>query len=361
MYSYRCSCSTDCQCKGCAAKDATVKELQLKYEELKESGSKEESGLTSKSENVGDKYLKSDDKVNTYTGLPSLGAFEDLVNLITPVASNMQYWRGSHKHVPRQENQQPNYKSGPARKLSIREELLMVLMKLRLGIINELLGDMFGVSSSSVSQIFNTYARMLSKVVSPLIFWPPKEKIRQHLPKDMAKYPDLRVTIDCTEVFIERPRHLDLQAQTWSDYKKHNTVKVLIGISPNGGIIFLSKAWGGRTSDKKITSDSGFLDLLDKGDLVMADRGFPIQEDLLLRGAKLLIPPPSSGITQMIRSEVQKTKAVANARIHVERAIGRMKRYSILTGTLPISLIPLIDDIFTICAALCNLHPPLVN
>ena len=93
----------------------------------------------------------------------------------------------------------------------------------------------------------------------------------------------------------------------------------------------------------------------------MADRGFPIQEDLLLHGAKLLIPPPSSGITQMIRSEVQKTKAVANARIHVERAIGRMKRYSILTGTLPISLIPLIDDIFTICAALCNLHPPLVN
>ena len=334
-----------------------MKELQFRYDELKESSAKEDLGLSTKSENVSGRYLKSDEKVNTYMGLPSLSAFDDLVQLITPVASNMQYWRGSQKYIPRQEILQS--KSGPARKLSVREELVMVLMKLRLGLINELLGDMFGVSSSSVSQIFNTYARMLSKVVKPLIFWPPKERIHEHLPKDMEKYPNLRVTIDCTEVFIERPRHLDLQAQTWSDYKKHNTVKVLIGISPNGAITFLSKAWGGRTSDKKITCDSGFLDLLDHRDLVMADRGFPIQEDLLLRGAKLLIPPPSSGMDQMIRSQVQKTKAVANARIHVERAIGQMKRYSILTGTLPISLVPLVDD--TVCAALCNLHPPLVN
>ena len=65
-----------------------------------------------------------------------------------------------------------------------------------------------------------------------------------------------------------------------------------MGIAPNGAITFLSKAWGGRASDKKITTESGFLDLLDPDDLVMADRGFPIQEDLLIRGAKLLIPPP---------------------------------------------------------------------
>ena len=169
------------------------------------------------------------------------------------------------------------------------------------------------------------------------------------------------MTIDCTEVFIERPRHLELQAQTWSDYKKHNTVKVLVGIAPNGAISFLSKAWGGRASDKKITCESGLLDHLDHGDLVMADRGFPIQEELLLRGATLLIPPPSSGKEQQTRAEVQNTKAVANARIHVERAIGRMKRFALLTGTLPITLVPLVDDIFVVSAALCNLLPPLVS
>ena len=49
-----------------------------------------------------------------------------------------------------------------------------------------------------------------------------------------------------------------------------------------------------------------------------------------------------------------------SCRIHVERAIGRMKRYEILNGTLPINLVPLVDDIATVCAALSNLWSDLV-
>jgi hypothetical protein len=56
---------------------------------------------------------------------------------------------------------------------------------------------------------------------------------RENLPDCFKNsYPNLRCTIDCTEFFIERPRELSLQALTWSDYKKHNTAKVMIGISP---------------------------------------------------------------------------------------------------------------------------------
>ena len=40
--------------------------------------------------------------------------------------------------------------------------------------------------------------------------------------------------IDCTEIFIERPTNLDVRARTFSNYKSHNTVKFLIGITPNG-------------------------------------------------------------------------------------------------------------------------------
>ncbi len=138
------------------------------------------------------------------------------MKLITPTASKMQYWHRTQKHVPR-DNIQQTSKSGPARKLSIREELLMTLMKLCLGVINELLSDMFVISTSSVSQIVNTYIKMLATVLRPLILWPSKQKIRDTLPKSPQKYTNLRITIDCTEVFIERPRHLNLQAQTWSD------------------------------------------------------------------------------------------------------------------------------------------------
>ena len=117
---------------------------------------------------------------------------------------------------------------------------------------------------------------------------------------------------------------------------------------------------GGRTSDRHIVQNSGFLDLIDPYDIVMADRGFTIQEDLLFRKASLLIPPSSSGKNQMCAENVLKTKKIANARIHVERAINRLKWFKIVSNTLPLTMVHLFDDILLVCSALCNLLPPLV-
>jgi hypothetical protein len=70
-----------------------------------------------------------------------------------------------------------------------------------------------------------------------------------------------------------------------------------------------------------------FKGLIEPYDLILADRGFTIREDLLFRNATLEIPPPSAGLQQMSRSNILKTKKIANARIHVERAINRIKRF----------------------------------
>jgi len=58
------------------------------------------------------------------------------------------------------------------------------------------------------------------------------------------------VAIDCFEIFIERPTNLLARTQTFSNYKNHNTIKILIGITPQGTISYVSEAWDGRTSDK---------------------------------------------------------------------------------------------------------------
>ena len=103
--------------------------------------------------------------------------------------------------------------------------------------------------------------------------------------------------------------------------------------------------------------------------MVLADRGFDIADDLALVGASIAIPPFTKGKPQLSQQEVQFSRQLSSIRIHVERAIGQMKNYKILQATLPISLIKrdhetefaTIDKIVFTCAALCNLHPPLVT
>ena len=159
------------------------------------------------------------------------------------------------------------------------------------------------------------------------------------------------------------------RAQTYSHYKKHNTIKFLVAITPSGVISFLSKCWGGRVSDKELTQESGFLNMLEPTDEIMADRGFLIQEDLALQGAKLTIPAFTKGKPQLSQKDVELSRQIANVRIHVERVIGLLKnRYSILQSRIPITLIKrkgdlevaTIDKLVTVCAALTNLGEPVV-
>lgn len=313
--------------------------------------------------------LSNDKQVKFYTGLPSKAHFDLLCEYIEPKMSKARYWHGPKKavvHVKNRSSMLSTFsspaKTGRKRKLTFREEMLLVLMKLRLGLTNHDIGNRFNISDSMVSSIFTTLIKVLSNCLRPLIYYPDKAAVRANLPRSFQQlYPRIRCILDCTEFFIDRPRDLHLQAVTYSDYKKHNTAKVLIGISPRGCISFVSEAWGGRASDRHITINSGFLDLVDPTDQIMADKGFLIRDELMYRRAELVLPPGAKGHEQMAGKDVQKTKAIANLRIHVERAIQRLKTFRILKFQMPLNLLPLIDDIVKTCAALCNLQSHLVK
>jgi len=207
--------------------------------------------------------------------------------------------------------------------------------------------------------------------LKPMICWPSREGLRKTMPMDFRKHfgTKVAVIIDCFEVFVERPSNLEARAQTWSSYKHHNTVKYLIGISPQGIISYISKSWGGRVSDKYLTENCGFLNNLLPGDVVLADRGFEIQSSAGLMCAEVNIPAFTKGRKQLSAVDVEQTRKIANVRIHVERVIGNVRqKYTILEDTIPIDFVTrregetdsLINKIGVIACALCNFGVSLI-
>ena len=201
-------------------------------------------------------------------------------------------------------------------------------------------------------------------VLKPLVKWPEREMLKKTMPEDFKRgFPKCVCIIDCFEVFCERPRDLMARAQTYSYYKHHNTVKFLIGITPQGVISFISKGWGGRVSDKLLTESCGILDHLLPGDQILADRGFNVQESVGLHCAEIKVPPFTRGKKQLSTLEVETARQLSCVRIHVERVIGVLKqKYTIFQSILPISSImcdegtstSFIDKAAVICSALCN-------
>ena len=59
--------------------------------------------------------------------------------------------------------------------------------------------------------------------------------------------------------------------------------------------------------------------------MVIADRGFDIGNELACIGARLKIPPFNKGKSQLSEREVETAQVLSRVRIHVERAIGRLK------------------------------------
>ena len=307
--------------------------------------------------------IKADDAaILFYTGFPNYEALVSFYTYIEPKLHKMQYWKGDKQVKESQpyQDDKNRKKPGPLRKLSYFEELVLFLMRLKAGLFVQDLADRFGISTSLVSRICITWINLLYVELRDIFPFPSQELVRKNMPKEFAEYSRTRISLDCTEIFIERPSAMLAQSETWSEYKHHNTWKVLVGVTPNGQVSYLSELWGGRVSDKQITRESGVLDLLDPGDNVMVDRGFDIS-NIVPNGVSVNMPPFLAGRDQLTAAETEQTMSIASVRIHVERAIGRIKTYHILDGTLPNTLSPYATQIFTVCGLLTNFLPPLLK
>ncbi|KAK3089662.1 hypothetical protein FSP39_005462 [Pinctada imbricata] len=306
------------------------------------------------------KIKDDNDAMLFYTGFQNYGVFRSVFEYLESKAENLQYWRGKSEESDHKSYQtNPGSKPGPNRKLDLEEEFFMVLVRMRVGLFVRDLSDRFSISQSYFSKLFTTWVIFLHAELPQLFPFPSQDAVYRAMPSPFKKYPTTRIILDCTEIFIEVPSTMLAQSQTWSNYKQYNTYKVLVGVAPTGNVTFVSELWGGRASDKEITLKSGVHNFLEPGDNVMADRGFEIA-DILPSGVTLNIPPFKGNAAQLTAEQVQNTMDIASVRIHVERAIGRIKNYHILDGIIPLSLSHIANQIFTVIAYLTCFLPPLV-
>ena len=192
-----------------------------------------------------------------------------------------------------------------------------------------------------------------------------------NMPKKFKEdYSNNIIIIDCTELKIQCPSSLVLQSQSYSNYKSTNTLKSLVGADPKGGFMFVSQLYTGSISDKQIVTRSGFLELLsskkevsevEDRDSIMADKGFDIEEDLKNIGLQSNIPPFLKEKPQFNENEVIRTQTIAKHRVHVERAIGKVRNFLIFNTRIPISSLGTINQLWTVCCLLSNFMNPVLS
>jgi len=244
------------------------------------------------------------------------------------------------------------YLGGKVVSLGVADQILMGLMKLKRNYTHVDLAMRFGISSATVKNVVLTWISVLHEMLFDGLLGavgiPSQLKNQSSLPSSFSSFSNCRIVVDCTEVQIAVPRNsMSKQNSTWSHYKQRNTFKGLIGVAPNACITFVSKLYPGSTSDKQIVQHCGVLQQLNSGDLILADKGFVIQ-DIVPPGVFVNVPPFLLK-SQFTPQEVMCTKRIARARIHVQRAIERIKGFQILRH-IPVHFRPWASKIFQLCA-----------
>ena len=151
------------------------------------------------------------------------------------------------------------------KKLQPKDELLQVLKRLHLGLLTDLAD--WGISPNPLLKLFQNL-----NTTSKQHHW----RVADLVSKKICNINYVRNFNRCQVKlrwllwgFYRKAKKLVAPAATWPDYKSHDTMKFLIGISTTGFLTFLSNKYGGRASYKFICDNSRLFDSLDSYAVMM--------------------------------------------------------------------------------------------
>ncbi|XP_075543585.1 uncharacterized protein LOC142578054 [Dermacentor variabilis] len=281
--------------------------------------------------------LSTDNAVRAFTGVQSVKTFHSICSEVAAIDNNSS-------------------------EVSVLERVALVLVRLKTCLPFHCLGALFNISKATVHRLFYCTLCSLAAVLECAIPWSTTEEIQKNMPLCFSDFSEVRVILDCTEVEVEKSHCASCRILTYSPYKGTHTAKVLVGVSPAGLITFVSSAFGGRASDKACVEKSEVLQKLTSfQDDVMVDKGFNIDDICTKLGLGIIQPPFLRSQQQFSAADASKTLKIARARVHVERAIQRMKVFKVLKGPVPWEMTGAPDQIFTVIAGIVNLSTPILS
>lgn len=111
--------------------------------------------------------------------------------------------------------------------------------------------------------------------------------------------------------------------------------------------------YGGSTSDRQVIERSSLQNKCEAGDVVMADKGFTVQ-DIFAPHDVTVLTPHFVKKGHLPLNHVLADRRFAKYRVHVERMIGLLKTYKILSTKLKHCYVSIVEELVGVCVMLCN-------
>jgi hypothetical protein len=248
-----------------------------------------------------------------------------------------------------------------------RNAAMLVCAKCKLADSFEVLGYMFGIGPSEqplTGLIFKVTLQVLCTLLRVTVGrHPDMTQIDADTLPDFnhPMFSDVGATVDASNAATQTSHNPHGDKHSHSKYYGGNCGKYSVAISNDGLPMWLSFVYGGRGSESGIMGDSNFeewyrefmaacvdADGVPFDPAVMADKGTKIA-DMMKRLKCGYITPSQLVDRDLTAQDLQENELIAKARGHVERAIGKAKRFRILVTPMHHRLLPVIDDILYFC------------
>ena len=166
--------------------------------------------------------------------------------------------------------------AGREYRLDSRNQMLMVLIWLRLYPTTAVLGYLFGLSQPTASRNSRRVLEVLKEISQDEFRWPdpPKKYEGRTLAELQTAYPDLFAIVDATEQPVERPQDREKEHQHYSGKRRRPTCKTSIVVNEHGVIRGVTDSVPGRMHDLTQIRKSGLLTRIPQEVGVLADAGY---------------------------------------------------------------------------------------